>query len=157
MYRRTRKWNKLVGERVRPSFISFKWVPAFIEVPLIKKLHISLMWSRNILPLCACIASQSNFTGGMLVRCCREGTFSEQLLRTTCIPRASLRVVPQGKEMSGNPLCLLLYTVCLPVSYSFPFWIWPLSAKFDGWKSPRYLSFHMFFGSRQLFKEEKLF
>lgn len=79
------------------------------------------MQGRNILPLCACVAIRSNFSGGMLVRCCREGTFSKQLLGSACIPRASLAGAPQGNEMLGNPLCLLLCTVCLPASCSFPF------------------------------------
>lgn len=154
---RTRKQNKL-GKTIWPACILFKWVPAFVEVPLIERLHISLMWGRNLLPVCACIATLISLREGLWDAAGKELFVRDSLLGTACAPRASLGVAAPGNEMFGTPLCFLLSTVCLPVSYSFPSQISPLIAKFDGWKFLIYLSFHFFFFlSRQLFKGEKLF
>lgn len=119
MYRCTREQNKLVGESIWPSFIWFKWVLTFIEEPLMKKLHSSLMWSRNMLPLCACIARQSNFTGRVLVRCCKEGACPKQLLGTACIPRAPLGVAfaPGKWDVWESTLFAPMY--CLPTCLLF--------------------------------------
>lgn len=66
MYQCTRKQNKLLGERIQPNFILFTWVLVITEVPLIKKLHGSLMWGRNI---SACVLRQSNFTRNSNITC----------------------------------------------------------------------------------------
>lgn len=36
-----------------------------MKVPLIKRLHISLMWGRNLLPVCACIAPLISLQEGL--------------------------------------------------------------------------------------------
>lgn len=60
----TRKQNKL-GKSIGPGFILFKWVLAFVKMPLIERLHTSFMWGRNLLPVGACIATLISLQEGL--------------------------------------------------------------------------------------------